>query len=69
MIPFNQKKHSDITVTISEGDCLTDESRTFFLHKFPLISKSVYFDQHIVSMIKRLRVRMALDLIFVDVVH
>lgn len=47
MIPFNQKKHSDITVTISEGDCSTDESRTFFLHKFPLISKSVYFDHNI----------------------
>jgi len=47
MIPFNQKKHSDITVTISEGDCSTDEGRTFFLHKFPLISKSVYFDLNI----------------------
>jgi hypothetical protein len=47
MIPFNNKKHSDITVTISEGDCAVDETRVFYLHKFPLISKSVYFDLHI----------------------
>jgi hypothetical protein len=43
-VPFNQKKHSDITITIS-GDA--EEPRTFFLHKFPLVSKSLYFDEHI----------------------
>ena len=45
---FNQKKHSDITVTISEGDATSDtESRSFSLHKFPLISKSTYFEKNI----------------------
>jgi hypothetical protein len=45
MIPFNVKKHSDITITVS-GDAAGDE-RTFYLHKFPLISKSMYFDENI----------------------
>ena len=45
---FNQKKHSDITVTISEGDATSDtDSRSFSLHKFPLISKSTYFEKNI----------------------
>lgn len=45
MIPFNVKKHSDITITVS-GDAAGDE-KTFYLHKFPLISKSQYFDDNI----------------------
>ncbi|RYG51066.1 BTB/POZ domain-containing protein [archaeon] len=45
MIPFNVKKHSDITITVS-GEAAGDE-RTFHLHKFPLISKSLYFDENI----------------------
>ena len=45
MIPFNVKKHSDITITVV-GEIPGDE-RTFHLHKFPLISKSIYFDEHI----------------------
>ena len=45
MIPFNVKKHSDLTITVS-GDAAGDE-RTFYLHKFPLISKSQYFDENI----------------------
>jgi len=40
-----QKKHSDITITV-HGEVKGDE-RTFHLHKFPLISKSVYFDDNI----------------------
>ena len=44
---FNSKKHSDITVTISEGDAAADESRVFSLHKFPLLSKSLYFEKNI----------------------
>lgn len=45
MIPFNVKKHSDITITVV-GESAGDE-RTFHLHKFPLISKSLYFDENI----------------------
>lgn len=45
MIPFNVKKHSDITITVS-GEAAGDE-KTFYLHKFPLISKSLYFDDNI----------------------
>ena len=41
---FNKKKHSDITVTVSGGDEDHFQEETFFLHKFPLISKSLYFD-------------------------
>jgi APA family basic amino acid/polyamine antiporter len=44
MIPFNVKKHSDITITVS-GD--VGDEKTFHLHKFPLISKSAYFDENI----------------------
>lgn len=39
MIPFNVKKHSDLVITV-QGEVAGDE-RTFHLHKFPLISKSV----------------------------
>jgi hypothetical protein len=46
MIPFNVKKHSDITVTVS-GDGPGESHRTFHLHKFPLISKSQYFDDNV----------------------
>jgi BTB/POZ domain len=50
MIPFNVKKHSDITITVSGDGSSADGSggeRTFYLHKFPLISKSLYFDENI----------------------
>lgn len=47
MIPFNKKKHSDITVTVSDGAQPEPHEQTFFLHKFPLISKSHYFDENI----------------------
>jgi hypothetical protein len=43
-IPFNVKKHSDITITVS-GE--SGDERTFYLHKFPLVSKSLYFDENI----------------------
>lgn len=45
MIPFNQKKHSDLIISVI-GDAAGDE-KTFHLHKFPLISKSLYFDENI----------------------
>jgi hypothetical protein len=45
---FNQAKHSDIKVTISEGDASHDSgARQFSLHKFPLISHSAYFEKNI----------------------
>lgn len=43
---FNVKKHSDLTVTISgEGSGVNDA--VYFLHAFPLVSKSHYFDQNV----------------------
>lgn len=45
---FNNKRHSDITITIvgdgPDGDAL-NAGKTFYLHKFPLVSKSAYFDE------------------------
>lgn len=45
---FNNKRHSDITITIvgdgADGDPL-NAGKTFYLHKFPLVSKSAYFDE------------------------
>jgi hypothetical protein len=32
---------------LSEGDAAADESRVFSLHKFPLLSKSLYFEKNI----------------------
>lgn len=43
---FNKKKHSDITVVVS-GEGEEDSSTPFYLHKFPLISKSTWFDEAI----------------------
>ena len=40
-------QHSDITITIASGSTPGSDERTFHLHKFPLISKSLYFDEHI----------------------
>jgi hypothetical protein len=45
MIPFNAKKHSDLTVTI-QGENEAD-SKTLYLHKYPLVSKSQYFDANV----------------------
>lgn len=47
MIPFNKKKHSDITVTVSDGAGPTPKEQTFYLHKFPLVTKSHFFDENI----------------------
>lgn len=47
MIPFNKKKHSDITVTVSDGAEVDPKEQTFYLHKFPLVSKSHFFDDNI----------------------
>lgn len=47
MIPFNKKKHSDITVTVSDGAEKEPKEETFHLHKFPLVSKSHFFDENI----------------------
>lgn len=47
MIPFNKKKHSDITVTVSDGAEVDPKEETFHLHKFPLVSKSHFFDENI----------------------
>ena len=45
---WNARKHSDITITVvGEPNTNDTETRTFFLHKFPLVSKSLYFDEMI----------------------
>lgn len=44
-IPFNVKKHSDVTVTVFADD--GSVQRVFNLHKFPLISKSLWFEEKI----------------------
>jgi hypothetical protein len=47
MIPFNKKKHSDITITVSDGAETAPKEEVFYLHKFPLVSKSHFFDENI----------------------
>ena len=43
---WNARKHSDITITVvGEPGSNDTETRTFYLHKFPLVSKSLYFDE------------------------
>lgn len=43
---WNARKHSDISITVvGDPGSADSETRTFFLHKFPLVSKSAYFDE------------------------